>query len=234
VVVVNALAQNDLDIFALGALRAEKKGVEILYRTAASIINSYCAIEVADTLSTEKIVSGRGNGGLFIAGSYVPKTTAQIKQLTDGGRIRSIEVDVNEVVGRDNPGLLQEIVNETDSLIASGEDVLIYTSRELVSSDNEEENLRIGRSVSGFLVDIVRGLGVSPGYVVAKGGITSHEVALSGLGVKRAMVAGQALPGVPVWDISAGTGGDGMKYIVFPGNVGGDDALLQLYNKLTS
>ncbi|MEZ4660739.1 MAG: nucleotide-binding domain containing protein [Caldilineaceae bacterium] len=36
--------------------------------------------------------------------------------------------------------------------------------------------------------------------MLAKGGITSSDVATKGLGVKR-LVLGQILPGVPVWRI---------------------------------
>ena len=232
--IVNALEQNDLDIFALGALKAEKKGAAILYRTAASMINSYCAIEITEPLPAGQLVSGRVNGGLIIAGSYVPKTTAQLERLTKGSKINAIEVNVKEILGNNRSEIMQKIINETDKLISSGEDVLIYTSRELVCSENEKENLTIGRSVSDFLVEAVRRLKSTPGFVVAKGGITSHDIASRGLGIKRALVAGQALPGVPVWSVTGDTGREEMKYMVFPGNVGGDDALLQLYDKLTS
>ena len=54
------------------------------------------------------------------------------------------------------------------------------------------------------------------------------------LNIKRATVMGQILPGVPVWK----TGGEslfpGLVYIVFPGNVGGEDALAKIVEKLGS
>ena len=45
------------------------------------------------------------------------------------------------------------------------------------------------------------------------------------LGVRRAMVLGQVLPGVPVWQVGAETRHPGLSYIVFPGNVGGPEAV---------
>lgn len=68
--------------------------------------------------------------------------------------------------------------------------------------------------------------------LVAKGGITSSDVATAGLGMKRAMVLGQILPGIPVWRLGSESRFPGMKYIVFPGNVGGDKALSEAYRKL--
>jgi uncharacterized protein YgbK (DUF1537 family) len=46
------------------------------------------------------------------------------------------------------------------------------------------------------------------------------------------MVLGQPLPGVPAWKTGEETRYPGMPYIIFPGNVGDDNALVTLYNKL--
>jgi uncharacterized protein YgbK (DUF1537 family) len=52
------------------------------------------------------------------------------------------------------------------------------------------------------------------------------------LGVKRAMVLGQILPGIPVWELGPETKFPGLPYVVFPGNVGGPDALKEVVRKL--
>ena len=47
--------------------------------------------------------------------------------------------------------------------------------------------------------------------------------------MKRAMIVGQAAPGVPLWicnEPSSRHGG--VPYVVFPGNVGGNDTLADL------
>lgn len=47
--------------------------------------------------------------------------------------------------------------------------------------------------------------------------------------MRRAMVLGQAAPGVPLWRCDEETClYSGVPYVVFPGNVGGDDALAKL------
>lgn len=92
----------------------------------------------------------------------------------------------------------------------------------------------IGHRVSSALVEIFRRLTVRPRYLIAKGGITSSDLAVKGLGVKRALVRGQLLPGVPVWELGDEAKFPGLPYIVFPGNVGGPDALADAVIQLST
>ena len=82
--------------------------------------------------------------------------------------------------------------------------------------------------MSSALVSIVRAIRVRPRYFLAKGGITSSDMATKALDVKRAMVLGQILPGVPVWKTGPESRFPGLTYLVFPGNVGGPEALAQV------
>ena len=97
--------------------------------------------------------------------------------------------------------------------------------------EDKDGRLKTGKIISGFLADIVKNLPARPAYIIAKGGITSSDLATHGLGVKRAMVLGQILPGIPVWELGAETKFPGLPYVVFPGNVGGPDALAAAVNK---
>ncbi len=63
-------------------------------------------------------------------------------------------------------------------------------------------------------------------------GITASDIATAGLGVRRAMVLGQILPGVPVWRLGPESRYPGMPYIVFPGNVGGPEAVAEVVRML--
>lgn len=67
--------------------------------------------------------------------------------------------------------------------------------------------------------------------VVAKGGITSAEIARSALGASSARVLGQILPGVSLWQLSAFDGRERL-YVVVPGNVGASDTLLRVMRAL--
>jgi uncharacterized protein YgbK (DUF1537 family) len=66
-------------------------------------------------------------------------------------------------------------------------DVLLFTSRTLLRGGDADDSLAISRTVSTAVVDVVQAaLAARPAWVVAKGGITSHDVAVRGLGIRRA------------------------------------------------
>jgi uncharacterized protein YgbK (DUF1537 family) len=91
-----------------------------------------------------------------------------------------------------------------------------------------DESLALARTISAAVIDVVRtALVVEPSWVVAKGGITSHDVAVRGLGIRRAKVIGQLLPGmVSVFrPVEAAPGAVGIPYVVFAGNVGDENTL---------
>jgi len=119
-----------------------------------------------------------------------------------------------------------------DKALLRGEHVMVYTSRQLITGKDAESNLSIGQKISASLAAIVQGISTRPRYLLAKGGITSSDVATQGLGVKRALVLGQIQPGVLVWQLGPECRHPGLAYIVFPGNVGGPKALVQIVNAL--
>jgi uncharacterized protein YgbK (DUF1537 family) len=82
------------------------------------------------------------------------------------------------------------------------------------------------------LVSTLRRLSARPRYLIGKGGITSSDLATAALGVRRARVLGQIAPGVPVWRLGPESRYPGLPYVVFPGNVGGPDALAAVIETL--
>ena len=88
--------------------------------------------------------------------------------------------------------------------------------------DDGSGGLDIGAKVTSAICKIVRDLATFPGFLVAKGGITSNDVAVEALQVRRADVLGCVRPGVPVWRCGPDSRAEGLAYVVFPGNVGGE------------
>ena len=106
---------------------------------------------------------------------------------------------------------------------------------------NEDTPYEQNRNTSPYTIskhdaelEVQRGIAEGLDAVLAKGGITSSDVATKGLGVKRAMVLGQLLPGVPVWRLGPESRYPSAIYVVFPGNVGGSTALAEAYQLLSS
>lgn len=102
---------------------------------------------------------------------------------------------------------------------------MVYTSRKLITGSDVESSLSIANQVSRGLVEIVGSISVRPRYILAKGGITSSDIATQALNITRAKVLGQILPGVPAWRTGPESKFPDMAYIVFPGNVGSTDAI---------
>lgn len=107
-------------------------------------------------------------------------------------------------------------------------DVLVVTSRDLVATADPQESLAIARRISHALTQVAADvIHAGPAWVVAKGGITSHDIAVNALGMRRAEVAGQMGHGIISLfrPVSARTEAVGMPYVVFAGNVGSESAL---------
>ncbi|MEM9369040.1 MAG: four-carbon acid sugar kinase family protein [Planctomycetota bacterium] len=234
-VIVNAAAIEDMHAFAAAALRAESRGQKFVYRTAASFVQAYAGLAPQPLLSGETIADSGARGGLIVVGSYVPKTSAQLACLLEnGGNLKSIVLDVPTLLGDDGRRHIQQTIERVNAQLAMGHDVCLHTSRELILGDSPEQHLAIGTSVSGALVETVCGVEAPLRFLIAKGGITSSDVATKGLAVRRAMVMGQVLPGIPVWKLQNESRKPGLAYVVFPGNVGDDAALKTVYEKLRS
>jgi uncharacterized protein YgbK (DUF1537 family) len=108
---------------------------------------------------------------------------------------------------------------------------VVYTSREVVRSGADRRGLEIGVSVSDALVEVMKQVDrrLPLAFVVAKGGITSSDVGTRGLGVRRAEVAGQMLPGIiSVWILPEDSAFPGLPYVIFAGNVGEEDSLARV------
>ncbi|MGI9145213.1 MAG: four-carbon acid sugar kinase family protein [Chloroflexota bacterium] len=240
-VVVNAAGYGDLSAFVLGLLQAEVRGKRFLYRTAASFVRIRAGMSARPLLSGVEVATACGEDdvsaqrGLVVVGSYQPSTTEQVQRLlaTPELRPRGIEVDVAAVLsGGWSPEQCGAMLN---AALEAGDLPVLYTSRQLVVGVGDE-NLGIGQKVIDGLLAALRHLEVRPRFIVAKGGITSHVVAERGLGALRAQVLGQVLAGVPVWRLETGPESrfPGMPYVVFPGNVGDPEGLVDAVRLLGS
>ena len=83
------------------------------------------------------------------------------------------------------------------------------------------------------MTSVIQKLTVRPRFIIAKGGITSSDVAVKALAIKKAVVMGQIQPGIPVWMTGSESKFPGMPYVIFPGNVGGEDTLKKVVETLS-
>jgi uncharacterized protein YgbK (DUF1537 family) len=234
VCIVNAAHPRDVEFFALAALTAERAGARFLYRTAAQWVAARLGLDPQPLITAAGVTQNRSSGNLTVVGSYVPKTTEQLARLLEQTDIERVELDVETLLddARREPALA-DALTRTNGALRAGRDAVVFTSRKLITDTDAARSLDIGRRVSDALVALVQQLDVRPCYLIAKGGITSSDLATRGLGVKRALVLGQLLPGIPVWRLGDEAKFPGLDYVVFPGNVGGSGALAEAVNKLS-
>jgi uncharacterized protein YgbK (DUF1537 family) len=238
-IVADIVTENDLRALALGLEEAERRGKNLLYRVGPPFVRARIGQDIRTELSGEEAYAGHTPseaGGLIVVGSHVGVTTRQLKVLTDQhSAARIVEIDVEKLLGDEADTYLDQTVDTVVEALHSG-DVIVHTSRLLIKTDDPAESLRIARTVSAAVVAVVnRTLKTfPPRFVIAKGGITSSDVAAHGLEIRHAIVRGPMLPGiVSLWEPVDGPA-KGIPYIVFAGNVGDDESLAQVTRKLSN
>jgi len=173
-----------------------------------------------------------GKAGAVIVGSHVQKTTAQLQQLLKMDNIVPIEVDVAHISSQ-RERMLEDIATQTQQLHRDGITPVIFTSRTELSFDDQAARLAFGEQVSALLMDVVRRLPETLGFLISKGGITSNDVLSSGLALKTSRVVGQILPGCSVVCCPDDHPRfPRMPVVIFPGNVGDDNGVATAYARL--
>lgn len=232
-VIVNAASYRDLEVFTMGLLKAEQIGKKFICRTAASFVPVRAGLPIKQALLPSELKTKSQAGGVIVVGSYVPKSSSQLKNLLHEVPCISIEVNINDLL--DDLKQKEEIERVSSLMnfhLKQKQDVVIYTGRKIIQGKDDDSNFYIGKRISDSLVSVVTKLEIQPSYFISKGGITSHDLAVKALNVRRAMVIGQAIPGIPVWKLGEESRFNGLLYIVFPGNVGAEKSLTELVKKI--
>jgi uncharacterized protein YgbK (DUF1537 family) len=227
VAVANAATDRDIEVVALGALLAEEEGVPLVARTAASYVRARAGRAPAPLLSAEELATH--GPGLVVVGSHVETTTRQLAELRTrlGSGLELVTLPVASLLAGDSAAV-GTAAHQAGAALLQGRTAVIATER-----TRRDVDLAGGQRISHALVAVVRGVVRRPAWVLAKGGITSSDVAAHGLELREARVAGQLLPGVPVWIGGPEARWPGVPLVVFPGNVGGASALADAVETLT-
>ncbi len=233
-VVVNATGYADLEVVVLGLLEAQRTGRTFLYRSGPSFVRALAGLEPRGPLTGDEIAAPPGRHGLVAVGSHVGLTNRQLAALRTRRELVEVTLDAAAVVDpASSAGHVAEAAAEVRKGLATS-DVLLVTGRDVLRS-GPDGALAISRTVSQAVADVVRAcLSARPGWIVAKGGLTSHDIAVRGLGIRRAVVLGQLFPGLVsvLRPVDAAPHAVGMPYVVFAGNVGGPQALLDVVERL--
>ncbi|MBT2550825.1 four-carbon acid sugar kinase family protein [Arthrobacter sp. ISL-65] len=217
VILPDAETNDDIRLIARAVQEANEIGASIVIRCAAPLAAALADVESAGLLAAPLVLSPSRT--LLVCGSHTAGATAQLAALEENwGHPRFIDTEeaLNDPVqtGRDAAEYLKhDLETRGFAMVASGR-----------HRSGAHNTLNHGERVMAALATAVQELANDVDIVIAKGGITSAEVARHGLSAKRAHVLGQVLPGVSVWSIDVSPE-HAVTYIVVPGNVGSEDTL---------
>ncbi len=236
-VIVNAIDYEDIAVFLNAYFNALETGKEYLFRSAASLVKALGGISSRPLLNCKKELANTSkSGGIIIVGSHVQKTTDQLEYLKNGNLpLEFIQYNQHRVL--EENGLQKEtesVAAEAEKLVKEGRTVVVYTRRERLDldTDDPEKQLEVSTKISEAIVQVIAKLQVQPHFLIAKGGITSSDIATKAMHIWRARVLGQIEPGIPVWLTGPESKFPGMAYIIFPGNVGNEKTLFRIVSKL--
>jgi uncharacterized protein YgbK (DUF1537 family) len=226
---VDAEQQSDLDAFAAAVLAAAGQGRRFLFRSAASLLTSLAALPAQPVAPADMgRFTRNAQPGVVLMGSHVGKSTRQLEHLTANTDIAALEIDLARL---DEPdALIADLIAAVETAQGAGRGAVLYTSRGERSFPSKAERLAFGQRVSDLLVRIVQNLPADIGFLISKGGITSNDTLSKGLALTTARVLGQVRAGCSVVRCPA----DHPRFadlpvVIFPGNVGGDEALSEVY-----
>ena len=193
-IIVNAVDYADVKVFCVALYRAMAAGKVFMFRTAAAIVKVMGGVTDQPLLIREKmIVNETENGGIIVVGSHTDKTTRQVEELKKLTDVEFIELDATLV--KDDAAFeaeVQRCLDREEACIRAGKTVCCYTTRALITADtgDKEDELRLSVKISDAVQSLVGRLKITPGFVIAKGGITSSDVGTKALAVKKANVLG--------------------------------------------
>ncbi len=230
---VDGETQDDLNHFCSQLMTAAAQGKRFLFRSGASLLTALAQLPAQPVAGEAMHAYTRGGrAGAVVVGSHVSKTTRQLQELLKMPGVAAIEIDVERIESQ-REVMLAAITDQAAQLHADDITPVIFTSRTEKTFADQAARLAFGATVSAFLMDVVRGLPATLGFLISKGGITSNDVLSSALALRTSRVLGQILPGCSVVRCPA----DHPRFadlpvVIFPGNVGDEHAVARAYARL--
>jgi uncharacterized protein YgbK (DUF1537 family) len=99
---------------------------------------------------------------------------------------------------------------------------VLHTSRGELSCRHAAERRALGLALAAAMARVAAALAPRLGYLISKGGITTHTLLADGLALDWVALQGQLLPGLSLVRVPA----TGLPVLTFPGNLGDADTLL--------
>jgi uncharacterized protein YgbK (DUF1537 family) len=217
---------SDIEIIVEGLLKAEQAGLHVVVRSASTLASIRCGKRSAIVRPKPGSAS---NGLLIVCGSHTGLTTRQLAQLTAYTGMEPVILPTEELMHSGREAVVADTSNRVIEQLKQQKLAIVASER---LRDAKYGDLASGAIVMEALTAVVSAAAAHCSSVVAKGGITSAQVATDGLGAVSARVEGQLEAGVSLWTLQLPSGAT-MPYAVIPGNVGNENTLVHVYRCFT-
>ncbi|WP_159793073.1 four-carbon acid sugar kinase family protein [Puerhibacterium puerhi] len=217
VVLPDVETDDDVRAIARAVEVATTAGAHVVVRSAAPLAAALAGVQSEGLLPSPLVDAAAPT--LLVCGSHTAGATAQLEPVLATWGAASV---VSTAAALDAPHAAGVAAADDARVQLAARPLAIVTTERRRAA--EHGTLDHGERVMTALTTSVRELLPQVSVIVSKGGITSAEVARTGIGATSALVLGQVLPGVSVWQMSAHDGRE-ILYVVVPGNVGGPDTL---------
>ena len=177
--------------------------------------------------------SGGPLPGLVLVGSHVPLADAQLEVLLAEPGCGGVEIAVAKLARvLEGPvplemlaSLEQAWLQQLESVLAAGQTPVLFTSRGELACRSAAERRRLGLELAALMARLAAALAPQLGYLISKGGITTHTLLADGLGLARVELQGQLLPGLSLVLTPSDGQVPGLPVLTFPGNLGDSETL---------
>jgi len=178
-------------------------------------------------------VGGAPLPGLVLVGSHVPLADAQLEVLLAEPGCGGVEIAVAKLARvLEGPvplemlaSLEQAWLEQLQGVLAAGQTPVLFTSRGEMQCRLAAERRRLGLELAALMARLAAALAPQLGYLISKGGITTHTLLADGLALARVELQGQLLPGLSLVLTPSQGVVAGLPVLTFPGNLGDSETL---------
>ncbi|MFN7227963.1 MAG: four-carbon acid sugar kinase family protein, partial [Synechococcaceae cyanobacterium] len=210
-----------------------------LLQSAASVLGPLAALP-PQPLAPPELAGLRRRGpagplpGLVLVGSHVPLADAQLARLLEQPGCALVELPVVRIQrllegplpDRLLASLEAEWLQQLRQVLAAGRTPVLATSRGELCCRHAAERRALGLALAGLMARLAAALAPELGYIISKGGITSHTLLAEGLGLARVELQGQIAPGLSLVLTPPGAAVAELPLVTFPGNLGDGEGLV--------
>lgn len=229
-------------LVASGDATRDARPRRFLFQSAASLIQALAGLPPQPLAAAALAALHRRRGerplpGLVLVGSHVPLADRQLEHLLAEPGCVGVELEVAKVQrlleGPEPVRLLASLElawgQRLADVLAGGHTPVLFTTRGEARCRHAQERRVLGLALAGVMARLAAAVAPDLGYLISKGGITTHTLLADGLALEQVELQGQLLPGLSLVLAAPDTDQEPLPVLTFPGNLGDDGTLREAW-----